>query len=418
MQIASAFLSHSWHDKSEIVHPVAEALGRRGIIPWEDQFELIPAQNIRVHIRKALNENQVMVLFLSAAALQSGGVTEEIRIALKLADELGRQDAIIPVFLGKRDELVQNHPLLRNRWLLPSGKDVNILGIEVPDPSADGVADTIADGVAWNIYNRMKFRTADEIVLILDQRGDGPRTGSYQLPPNIQEMEVPKLVFRSNMKNRKQHELCAGKDWESYSNQVNSSLSKAIGNLREGPERTIHILGHFQESLGFMIGQYFNRTTQTTVFTHSPRMALPFSNMGWPRHEIPVAEGANPAVINEVIEQAGKVNKAALFIGRNDYRGDVVEFLEDNGQLPLIAFEFDSFFDRSEQVFEFLTPIFTCLKTMRQEKRLKQVQLFSNLPVTVSILLATYLTQHLVRVDFMERDHEHDTYRLVPMPDV
>lgn len=417
MPIASAFLSHSWHDKEAIVHPVAEALGRRGIVPWEDQFELIPENMIREHIRKALIAHPVMVLFLSEAALKSKGVNFEIRTSLELAEEMSLQTAIIPVFLGDRDSLVRRHPLLARRWLSPSGKGVNVLGIEVPDVNDPTTPDRIADGVAWNIYDRMRFRTAHEVVLVLDQRGDGARTGAYSIPPNIEAMQAPTLIFRPDMGDRKQRQLLLSDTWESFARQVRRSLSRAINNLPAGPEREVHLLGHYQESLGFLIGRHLNRTTRTTLYAHGPHNVIPFSNEGWPRHEVPTSGDSAQPVIDQVRVQVGKVPTAALFIGRERYRGDVEEYLETPEAPPLVAFEFEVFFEDSDQAFTFLQPILSYLQALKQEKRLKRVLLFSSLPVTVTVLLATYLTEHLVRVDFMERDHEQDTYRHVPMPE-
>ncbi len=94
----TAFLCHSSADKS-IIRKLFVQLRSDGVEPWLDEENLLPGQNWRVEIPKAVRSSDVVLICLSKEALgRDGYVQDEIRFALEEAEQ---QDGIflIPVRL-------------------------------------------------------------------------------------------------------------------------------------------------------------------------------------------------------------------------------------------------------------------------------------------------------------------------------
>ena len=81
------FLCHASEDKPR-VHALYRRLRSRGFIPWLDSQNLLPGQNWDQEIVKAVRESDVVVVCLSARAIQkSGYVQKEIAHTLDIAAE-------------------------------------------------------------------------------------------------------------------------------------------------------------------------------------------------------------------------------------------------------------------------------------------------------------------------------------------
>src|SRR5690349_1616481 len=81
------FLCHSSGDKGE-VRALYQRLKAEGWIhPWLDEEELLPGQDWREEIEKAVEESHVILVCLSPASItKEGYVQREIRVALDQAD--------------------------------------------------------------------------------------------------------------------------------------------------------------------------------------------------------------------------------------------------------------------------------------------------------------------------------------------
>ncbi len=99
-----AFLCHSHEDK-EAVHALHSKLRRDSVDVWLDKEKLLPGQNWKVEIRKAILKSDVVIVCLSRRFNQHKGFRhEEINIALKKTDLfLDNEIYIIPVRLEKCD---------------------------------------------------------------------------------------------------------------------------------------------------------------------------------------------------------------------------------------------------------------------------------------------------------------------------
>lgn len=81
------FLCHSSNDKL-IVEKYYNALKIDGVEPWLDKVNLIPGQEWKVEIPKAVENSHVVIVFLSSGSVNKEGyVQKEIRIALDVAEQ-------------------------------------------------------------------------------------------------------------------------------------------------------------------------------------------------------------------------------------------------------------------------------------------------------------------------------------------
>ena len=181
---------------------------------------------------------------------------------------MGDSQRIIPIYLGDPVKLVSSHQLLRDKWLHPDGDKVK--GFKIvpkPDPNNVSRAEKIAKQVAERIYQLLKIPEQREVVIYLDQRGEGLRQGEPQnIHDDINVLEVPALVFRPNLTQRSQHETLYGDDWYDLCLTIGWALSKALGGVRWSHPKNIRILGASQLGFPFILGQYFNRNTPANLY--------------------------------------------------------------------------------------------------------------------------------------------------------
>jgi len=82
------FISHAVEDKPEI-HKLYEFLRSCGSDPWLDDEKLVPGQDWKFEISKALNETDVILICMTKRAISKEGyVQKEIRFALDRALEM------------------------------------------------------------------------------------------------------------------------------------------------------------------------------------------------------------------------------------------------------------------------------------------------------------------------------------------
>ena len=81
------FLCHSSEDKGK-VRSLYDELVRFGYSPWLDEEKLLPGQDWKAEIKKALRKTDVVIVVLSKRAVtKSGFVQAEVKYALDLAEE-------------------------------------------------------------------------------------------------------------------------------------------------------------------------------------------------------------------------------------------------------------------------------------------------------------------------------------------
>ena len=87
LPLLKVFLCHSSGDKPA-VRDLYKRLSASGVKPWLDEVDLVAGQDWELEIRKAVRNNDVVVVCLSQSSItKTGFVQKEIRFALDAADE-------------------------------------------------------------------------------------------------------------------------------------------------------------------------------------------------------------------------------------------------------------------------------------------------------------------------------------------
>lgn len=117
MEIPCVFMSHSSCDKS-MVATVALDLKERGISSWIDKFDILPGESIASKTEEGLEKCDLVLLFLSKAAIESNWIKTELESTLW--DEINSAEVkIIPIKL----EECEIPKLLRPRKYVDFSKD-------------------------------------------------------------------------------------------------------------------------------------------------------------------------------------------------------------------------------------------------------------------------------------------------------
>lgn len=86
-QSLKVFLCHGSEDKP-IVRKLYHQLLASGVEPWLDEENLLPGQDWRYEITKAVRESNIVIVCLSRRSVSKAGfVQKEIKDALNVADE-------------------------------------------------------------------------------------------------------------------------------------------------------------------------------------------------------------------------------------------------------------------------------------------------------------------------------------------
>lgn len=94
------FIAHSSHD-DEFVRSLREALAEHGIDGWIDSRELQGGDLLWSGLQKAIEQASAFVVVVSPAALQSNWVGKELRHALAVQKERGKDKfPVIPLSLN------------------------------------------------------------------------------------------------------------------------------------------------------------------------------------------------------------------------------------------------------------------------------------------------------------------------------
>jgi TIR domain len=421
MNFVSTFLSHAFVDKA-LVEAVAERLGHRGVLAWLDKNELRGMGSLLDALKEAVQQHATLTLFLSEASLNSDWCKDELRWALEAQEGY---DHILPVYLGDPLSLVKGHELLRSKFLHPDGDRVNQLGYSCkqypvdadPDAIAEIVATTIPDEIAEKIavtaYRRSIPDTWSEVVLILDQRGNGSRRGSPDVPDNIARLKAPTLTFRPSLKDRQQHELLTDTAWEQVANALDASLSLAPLNTIRGNTRKVRVLGNAQNSLMWVIGNHFDRTNDVELYGYGSDDVV--TNKGQVRYSpLPGGNAASCQPVPGSVSCTGVNVEIALGIGSSKVYAHQVQQAVPN--LPLFWIESGLISD-SEEAMKLVADIVASIQHLQHNHGVQELVLFWTTANHVALLAAANLTTHVIsKIKFMERDHTTARYLHLQMP--
>ena len=110
-----AFLSHSSEDKS-IVKRIGEALKKRGLKVWLDEWELQPGKPWQEEIERALESSHSTVVFIGPKGM---GPWEEPEMRGALEEQIHRKIPVIPVLLPSVSDTIKLPLFLRrNTWVI------------------------------------------------------------------------------------------------------------------------------------------------------------------------------------------------------------------------------------------------------------------------------------------------------------
>ena len=404
----STFLSHASVDKP-LVEAVAKELGRRGVLTWFDKNELLEMGPLDIALKRAVQQQTTLTIFLSEASLKSSWCRDELKWAIEAQEG---DNHLLPIYLGDPLALVKEHDLLRSHFLHADGDKVNQLGhvcnLAAPDPKL------IADKIAATAYRRSIPSNWSEVIIYLDQRGQGIRRGSPELPENIARLQAPTFTFRPDLGSREQRDLLLGETWQDVTETMARALSTALSTTR-GKTRDVRVMGNAQTSLMWAIGTQFDRTTSADLYAYG-RDELSITNRGQARYT-PLS-GGNPDAAQPITE--GLLNaktshaKVALGVGSKEQYASVVQAAIP--ELPLLWIE-SGVIRNSNDAMALVADLVASVDSLRQQYQVSELVLFWTTANHVAVLGAANLTSHVIpKIRFMEWNHAASEYVYQPMP--
>jgi hypothetical protein len=404
---ASAFLSHNSKDKP-LVEAVARELGRRGVLAWLDKDELHPGLTLSRALADAVKRQTMLLLFLSPASVNAPWVDDEMEIAFRAEEESGGESVVIPVCLGNALDLVKANQRLRARLLHATGDRINRIYIQ-PRQFADieTAAREIAVQVARTIFNRLNVRQSRDVLVYVDQRGNGRRCGEPEdIPPNLRrDIDTVGLLFRTDRGVRSQGETLHGQQWIETSKAMEEGLDEALGTPRWVDAKRIYVAGNAQSGFFYLIGRHFNRNTSARLLCTNTDQRI-FTNQSQPPGAMQLqggnanCESAHPDVIPLVA--SAKHESISLLLAPEKFVAPVQHYREAKyDSTPLVWVE-SGWFTDSDQAMDYITNVVALLTRLRREHRVQTVCLYNALPIHIVPLMAANLLHEVDNVVFME----------------
>jgi hypothetical protein len=304
--------------------------------------------------------------------------------------------------------MVKASERLRSRLLHPDGDRINRLYI-APERFTDTntKARDIASQLARTIFERLKVRKFRDVLIYLDQRGNGQRRGEPQdIPPNLRnDLELVGLVFRPDRGTRSQDETLHGEGWVEARDAMENGLAEALGVPRWVDTKRVYLLGNAQSSYFYFLGHHFNRNTSARLYCSNLDQRV-FSNQAQPRGAIQLSEGnphcetAHPAIAP--IAAYSKHESISLLLSLEKYVAPIQQYLmASNDSSPLIWVQ-SVWFTDSDQAMAYIADVVALLTRLRAEHSVRTVRLFNALPIHVVPLLAANLLHEVDNLVFME----------------
>lgn len=402
---ASTFLSHSSVDY-ELVSHVARELCRRGVIPWLDRNELSPGENLLAALRSAIRRQATVAVFLSPSSAASSWVRDELSVITSLEKEVGGTGHAIPIYIGDPYQLVASHSLLRSRWLHPDGDRVDRLGIGVdPENEMSDQAVEIAEKLSCRVYEILETAKKQELVICLDQRGDGKRKGiPNYAPDNLNALDAPALVFRPAMGTRRSDETLVGAEWQAVWGAMKTAVSEALNGTRWPIPKKIRILGNSQLAFPFFLGCHFDRNSSAHLYCAYSDGTV-FNNKSQPKGG-PLA-GGDPdcATFNEKIHpipEGARVDTVHLLLLKEYLVSKALAFIDAVEDDASVVWVNHGKFESSEDVMDYTKNVVALLIRLGQVHGVRSVRIFLDLPFHAVPLLAANLLNIVDNIVFME----------------
>jgi hypothetical protein len=125
VNIRDVFISHASEDKAEIARPLAEALTRRGLSVWFDEYELTLGDGLRSKIEEGLRVSRYGVTILSHSFFQKKWPQEELNALFALETQ---KKKILPVWHQlSASDIACYAPLLAGRLAVSTDIGVNAI---------------------------------------------------------------------------------------------------------------------------------------------------------------------------------------------------------------------------------------------------------------------------------------------------
>jgi hypothetical protein len=403
---ASVFLSHNSDDKP-LVEAVAAELGRRGIFAWLDKKDLIRGGTLTVKLDEAVRAQTVVAAFLSEKSVGSKWVTDELEIAFEVERTAQAENFVAPICLSDPMTLIEPHNLLRTRLLHKDGDRVNRLCI-VPEKDAPIPAQAahIAEELAKVIFDRLHVRERREVLIYLDQRGDGRRASTPgEIPDNLKnDVDIVGLVFSPDLLHRNQDATLTGNDWEENKHALLAGLGEALGSPVWIDPKKIRTIGNAQSALFFMLGQHFNRNTSARLYCYN-RAQGPFSNPEHTADGMPLTGGNAHCETKYLgftpLAANAQAAELSLYLGTDEYLDLVLAYRQAAGDVTPLYWVESSRFASSLEAMNYVKDVIALLKRLRKEHGVRSTRLYNTLPIhVVPLLAANWL--HVGNVVLME----------------
>lgn len=393
MKFASTFLSHSSEDK-KLVTAVANELGKYGVIPWLDTNELRTGMSLQKALKKSIDKQMTFTIFLSKDALKSSWVEEELLIALNRVED----EHILPVYLEGPRTLVESSELLSKLWMTNRKKIDCLWSSKDEKKSIPANATTIAQKIAVSVFARAQLVVRNEILICLDQRGNGDRFGEpIDIPNNLKEKDIPTLVFRPNMYERSQDEVLNSKEFDKFTKSIKWAL-------KSFHPKKIHICGNAQLPLAYFLGNLFNRSTYVHLFCVG-REGEVFNNKDQLRDSpldggSPHCETKHPDI--HPLPNKMPLKAVSLILGQKTWVNRVLNYFEAMPDLPPPIWVANGRFKDNQAVMDYLKDVIALLLRLNKDHGIRKIYLFCGLPFSVIPLLAANLLYVVDNLVFME----------------
>jgi hypothetical protein len=243
------------------------------------------------------------------------------------------------------------------------------------------------------------------VVICLDQRGAGARTGMpTDVPDNVKDLNCSGLIFRQDLGDRSQNDVVTGSQRETITAKMRWSLEKSLGNATWPVPKKIRIIGHSQLALPFAIGHYFNRSTNADLFCHH-HLGTVFTNKV--QNRFAPLEGGNAQCASkhediDPIPDDFKGQTLALFLMREYLLPDaLLHWKTRKNSIPGL-WVVNREFKKSDEVMAYVKDVVALLQQHRQKHGFTEICLYTGLPFNVLPILAANLLHVVHKIEFME----------------
>jgi hypothetical protein len=399
----SIFLSHNSADKP-IVEAVARELGRRGVLPWLEDLD--PGMTLTKALSEAIRNQTAVAVFLSPNSIGSPWVDSELEFAFQVEEREHRNDVVIPVCLGDELDLIKSQPRLQ-RLLHPDGERINRIWIAPDAKETNAMAGSVAAKLAESIFRTVKVKDYSDVMIYVDQRGNGQRLGiPGDIPPNLgNDLDVVGLVFRPDLGTRTQNETLHSQEWDDVCEAMEDGLSRALCGPRWPNQKRIYVLGNGQTALFHLLGLHFNRNTSARLYCSNANQAV-LSNKSQPPGASQLEGG--DAYCDHACENApsllagSKQETVSLLLGTQKYVAPVQQYLAAvSDSSPLVWIQSEWFKDSSDTM-KYIANVVALLSRLRSEYSVRTVRLFNTLPIHTVPLIAANLLNEMDNIIFME----------------